>query len=106
MATTTADLVQIGGITYAIDFAAHSPKWQVATAQLPTVTSAAGNASSPPDLSTAVVAVATPAGVDLLDGTTGRVARTVAMTSVPAGSSAYPLGSGFVLSGPSTEVYR
>ena len=47
VATTTADLVQIGGITYAIDFAAHSPKWQVATAQLPTVTSAAGNAGVP-----------------------------------------------------------
>ena len=75
-------------------------------AQLPTVTAPSGDASAVPVLATAIVAAATAQGVDLLDGETGRVTRTVAMPTVAIGSTAYPLGSGFVLSGSSTEVYR
>jgi hypothetical protein len=106
VATSGADLVLIGAITYAIDLTHYAAIWHVASAQLPTVTAPSGDASSVPVLATAIVAAATAQGVDLLDGATGRVTRTVAMTTAAIGRTAYPLGSGFVLSGPSTEVYR
>jgi PQQ-like domain len=106
LSTARAELVQIGRVAYAIDDSGFALIWQADAALLPTVTAPPGDTGVVADLSTATVAVATAQGVNLLDGATGRIARTVAITSVPAGSTAYPLGTGFVLSGPTTEGYR
>jgi hypothetical protein len=97
-----ADLVWVGGHTYAIR--GTSVQWQTDTPNVPTVTAPAG--AAPPDLAQARLAVATSAGIAELDGATGHPARTFSVAAPAAGSLVYPLGTGFLVAGPSTVCYR
>ena len=59
-------------------------------------------------LGTARVTVPTPTGAAVLDGSSGRVVRSVTLSPRPAaGSTIYPLGTGQLVSGPAgTVAYR
>lgn len=103
IATARAQLVSTGGYTYAVGLSGTGVLWSAPTANPPTVT--ARDEATTPDLSDAVVAGVGNSGVTLLDGATGTVRRTLPVGSVTAGS-AYPFGTGFVLAGTRTAVYR
>ncbi len=105
-AAQDAELAWIGGTTYTINATGTAMLWSARTSTVPTVTSSVPT-SGAPQLASSVVLVAGPAGVDLLDARTGKVAQTLPTSSAPAaGSLAYPVGTGFVLAGASTTVYR
>jgi hypothetical protein len=99
--TARTELLWIGGVTYAVAGTGSDLLWHATTPGPPTVTSA--NGSSPPDLSAARILVKTPTSVAALDPETGAVAHSYA---VAAGGLAYPYGSGFLVSGAGTVMYR
>jgi len=100
----SAELLWISGTTYAVNPAGTKFLWTAPTPAPPTVTplSEAGL----PDLRASTIAVASAAGIALLEPGTGKTARTIAVAAPPAGSVVYPFGTGFVVAGPSTTVYR
>jgi hypothetical protein len=100
--TTTAQLVWIGGRTYAVRPDASSAEWAVPTAAPPTVASTTGEDT--PDLGTARIAVPTSGGIELLSGDTGRRAQQFTVAPPPPGSVVYSLGNGFVVSSDSGIV--
>ena len=106
-ATTSAadaDLIWSGGTTYALTSGASHYSWRAPSAGPPTIT---GDSSSPAILSRARIAVPTKTGVALLDGNTGRVRTSRPLDQPPPrGSRAFPFGTGFVIAGASTAVYR
>lgn len=102
--TARSELIRTGGLTYSIDASTPAIEWSAATTAPPTVT-ATDNAPLP-DLTAAYLAVAGSGGIDLLDGSTGAVSRALAVSAPAAGSLIYPFGSGFVVAGPSTVVYK
>lgn len=104
--TATAELVWIGGVTYAIQTSGSDFLWKAPSTGAPTVTPLPGSATLPPDLAQSTVLVASTDGVDALDGQTGTVKHKYAVAVPAAGSSAYPVSSGFVVAGPSTALYR
>lgn len=103
-ATARAELLWVGGVTYAVDVAGSDFTWVAATAGPPVVTARPGATDGGTDLARSTVAVVDQAGIVLLDPATGRVTRTYP-AGAAAGGRAYPLGSGFVLAGASTAVY-
>lgn len=102
--TYDGDLIWLDGRTYALRAAATSFAWQTDTASIPTVTDPAGTSS--PTLAAARLAVPASTGIVELDGTNGRAHATYAVGAAPAGSLAFPFGTGFVVAGPTTTVYR
>jgi outer membrane protein assembly factor BamB len=98
-----SELLWIGGTTFAFT-PAPSLLWKSATPGPPTVTTAPKFGQ--PDLSTAVVAAPGPSGVVVLDGDNGAAKHTYPVSAPPAGSQVYPLGTGFLVTGSSTVVYR
>jgi outer membrane protein assembly factor BamB len=103
-AATHAELIHTGGFTYAVSATQPDLLWSAPTIALPTVTTPDGEAT--PDLPGAFVAVPTTAGVDLLDGATGSVVKSYPVAAPPSGSQVYAFGTGFVVAGSSTAVYR
>lgn len=99
-----ADLIWIGGRTYALPTGTSAFSWQADTLSVPTLIDSAGGAT--PVLHDAQLAVPTSSGVALLDTADGTPAQGFAVAAPPAGSLVYPLGSGFVVAGSSTAVYR
>jgi hypothetical protein len=104
-ATARAEVIQVGGYTYSVEETGADFFWSRQGSPMPTITAQGGNPSISPDLSTAIVAATTPDAVELLDGGTGKVARTITCGPLPAGSLAYPMGSGFLIAGTSTSSY-
>ncbi|MGI8759891.1 MAG: PQQ-binding-like beta-propeller repeat protein [Jatrophihabitantaceae bacterium] len=102
--TAQGDVLWVAGVAYAIDQGATAFTWTAAASSPPTVTST--NNSVTPDLQASVMAVPTAGGIALLDPRDGRVARTFSVAAPAPGSLVYPLGTGFVIAGPSTTVYR
>ena len=102
--TASAELIRTGGVTYVLQPTATVFTWRARTASAPTVT--ATDQSSPPDLTYGIVAVTGPAGIAVLDSSTGRVRTRYPLPGLPDGALAYPFGSGFVVAGSSTSVYR
>lgn len=102
VATDRAELVTIAGVTYAVDPARTRPLWAVPTRTAPTVTSTSSDGSL--GLTTARITVTGNDAVSVLDGNDGTVRRTFAAAAVPADSRAYPLGTGFVVSGATGTV--
>jgi len=96
---TDADLIWIGGRTYALATAASSFAWQAATSNVP----------SAPDgsavLTDAELLAPTPAGAVRLDPRNGTVMTRFAIAPPPAGSTVVPLGNGLLVAGPGTTVY-
>lgn len=106
LATARAELVHVGDTLYSVQQSGADLFWGVHTLAMPSVTAPDGTRTGQPDLVTATVAVPSARGIDLLDGGTGRVTRTFLVGAQAPGSSAYPLGSGFLVAGPETVVYR
>jgi hypothetical protein len=54
----------------------------------------------------ALILAATSRSVVSLDGATGSVRRTFPIPPPPSGSRVFPLGTGFLVAGPSSRVYQ
>jgi outer membrane protein assembly factor BamB len=101
-----AELAWTAGTTYAVDPGGARQLWSASTTTLPTVAPSVATLGLP-SLTSSVVLVASPGGVDLLDGATGRVSLTLPVVPPPpAGSRVFAVGTGFVLAGSSTIVYK
>jgi hypothetical protein len=87
------ELLTIGGVTYAVNPNTASQLWSVTDADQPTA-----QQDNP--------LVITAQGITELNGSTGAVSTTWAISTPPSGSVVYRLGTGFIVSGTSTTVYR
>jgi hypothetical protein len=103
-ATNDGDLIRFGGITYALGADSTAFAWQAETGALPTVTSNTGAAL--PDLPFARLTVPTTTGIAVLSPTDGTVSRTFSVSPPAAGSAVHPFGTGFLVTGPQTVLYR
>jgi hypothetical protein len=67
-----------------------------------------GTAAGPPTLiSDTFVATSNGTGIDLRATTTGQLQRTVSLSPVPSGTvTAYPVGTGLLIAGTTTEMYQ
>jgi len=106
LASDRAELLWIAGTTYAVGTTGAAFLWTAPTSAPPTVTQLTGTASSTPDLRASSVAVAGAGGITLLDPGTGKTARSFPVAAPRSGSLVYPLGTGFVVAGAATTVYR
>jgi outer membrane protein assembly factor BamB len=102
--TIDADLFWTAGHTYALKTNATAFAWQAATSYLPTAVSESGSSNT--SLAKARLAAPASSGIVTLDGGSGSVGHRYTVAAPPPGSLVYPFGSGFVVAGPSTTVYR
>lgn len=93
--TADAQVVWIGGVTYALNTGRSEPHWATPTAAPPTIVSTTDNAT--PVLSTARVSVPTSTGIAVLDGNDGHPALRLAVAAPSARSLVYPLGTGYLV---------
>jgi hypothetical protein len=98
-----SEVLWAGGVSFAFS-PTPSLQWHRTTAAPVTVTVAP--TFGQPDLQTAVVAVPGASGVQVLNGTTGKVAHSYQIPAPPSGSQIYPVGTGFLVAGPHTAVYQ
>lgn len=103
-ATGDGDLLRFGGITYALGQDAPAFAWQAETAAVPTVTSRTGDGA--PNLAFARLTVPTSDGIATLSPAKGTVTHRFAVPSPAPGSVVYPFGTGFLVAGPQTVLYR
>lgn len=96
--TATADVVLIGGVSYAVTPGRGAALWSARTGVAPTVVPPSG-ADAPADLSSARISVPTAAGIEALNGTDGSVQQSFAVPGTSGADVAYPLGSGFLVGG-------
>jgi hypothetical protein len=99
-----ADLYWTGGQTYALKTNETSFAWHAPTGYLPTALNATGQANAP--LGKSRVTAPGSTGILDLDGATGSVTHRYPVAAPAAGSLVYPFGTGFLLAGSSTTVYR
>jgi hypothetical protein len=104
--TAHAELLWIGGVTYSVELTGADFFWATPTTAPPTVVPLPGMLEGTTDLHQSAVSVADTTGIVQLDPGTGRVRKTFPVAAPPTGSLAYPFGSGFVVSGSGTTVYR
>ncbi len=105
--TVNAEILWVGGVTYAIRASDSVVLWAGRTLSPPTVTATdAAAVVGLPDLTQAVLAAPTATGLTLLDTRSGRPSRDFAVSPPPPGSTVYPYGTGFLVAGPATTVYR
>jgi outer membrane protein assembly factor BamB len=105
--TANAVLVRLAGQVWAIDADGQTIQWTASLSRLPTVTSDTVAAGALPPLSNSTVLVALSRGVQSLDGSTGAGKTTYTLDPAPQpGSDVYPLGTGFLVAGPSTTVFQ
>jgi hypothetical protein len=105
LATTTAELIQIGETTYTVTPTGAELLWTASTRGLPTV-NPGGEEVQPPPLVGATVLAASASGVVSLDGSTGSVQHTFSVPAASSGSRVFPVGSGFLVAGSRTQVYQ
>jgi hypothetical protein len=98
------DLVWIGGRTYALLTGQTTFAWQTDTTDVPTVTDSSGTSAA--TLKEARLAVGLSSGIAELDGSNGQPHESFAVTAPSAGSLVYPFGTGFLVAGPTTTLYR
>ncbi|MDT4910304.1 MAG: hypothetical protein QOI69_3545 [Pseudonocardiales bacterium] len=106
VATDRAELIWIAGTTYAVDVNGLAFLWTAPTTLAPTVTAKSGAQGGTPDLAASTIAAATSSGIALLDPATGEPNPIYPVGAPAAGSRVYPFGTGFVVAGSSTTVYR
>lgn len=104
--TLNAELIWVDGLTYAVRTSDSAVLWASRTLSPLTVTTTNTAAGGLPDLSQVTLAVPTQRGLALLNPRSGRPSREFAVPPPPAGSLAYPYGTGFVVAGPATTGYR
>ncbi len=105
-ATGGAEFVHVGDALYSLSLTGTDQIWSTPAVTIPSVTPPDGSQTAAPDLTTAIVALPTTAGIATLDGDTGKTETTYPVGAPQAGSAVFPLGNGFVVAGPSTTVYR
>lgn len=103
--TARAEVLWIGGRTYALELTGTAFFWSTATSGPPTVTGAPGTDTAAVDLTDATVLAPIADGVAALDGGTGRPTHVYRLGRPPTGAIAQPVGDGFVLAGSQTAVY-
>ncbi|MEO6887318.1 MAG: PQQ-binding-like beta-propeller repeat protein [Jatrophihabitantaceae bacterium] len=103
-ATSRGELIWTGGVTYAVPTTGSAYLWTAPTIAAPTIISITTDQT--PDLSSAIIAAPGTNGIELLSGTDGQVVRTIAAPSPAADSTSYPFGTGFILAGSTTTLYR
>jgi hypothetical protein len=102
--TIDGDLIWVGTRTYALKTGATTYVWQADTTGVPTVTDSSGSTAA--TFQEARLAVGVSNGIFEIDGTTGRP-RTGYPAPAPAvGSFVYPFGTGFLVAGPTTTLYK
>ena len=101
--TIDGDLIWIDGRTYALKTKGTSFRWHLSTTGVPTVTSTSTSGVS--SLAGGRITAPTATGIAQIDGGTGAVSHTYP-ADVPAGSRVYPFGTGFVVAGATTTVYK
>jgi hypothetical protein len=99
---TDADLIWIGGRTYALRTGADGPAWSQRTGSVPTTVGGDGFATT---LDESRLPVPIGSGITQLDPKTGRPTRTFDVGAQPTGSLVYPLGAGFLVAGSRTTVF-
>jgi hypothetical protein len=99
---TDADLIWMGGRTYALRTGASRPAWETHTDSVPTTTGSDGLATT---LGQSRLPVAIGSGIAQLNPGTGRPDQTFPVGTQPAGSLVYPFGTGFLVTGSRTAVY-
>ena len=104
LATTTAELIQIGETTYTVTPTGAELLWTASTRGLPTVNPEGRRCSR--QLVGATVLAASASGVVSLDGSTGSVQHTFSVPAASSGSRVFPVGSGFLVAGSRTQVYQ
>jgi hypothetical protein len=103
-ATATAELIRVGTYTYALDNSGTAYAWRAATAALPT--SVGTGDVEPAPLADSRLSVPVPGGIGELDPASGKPARTFPVAPPAASSRVFPYGTGFLVTGPHTTVYR
>ena len=106
LASDHAELLWIAGTTYAVGLTGADVLWTTPTPVPPTLTALLATPGGTPTLRSSTVAVANSDGIVLLAPGTGKPARSFPVGPPPAASLVYPFGTGFVLAGASTTVYR
>lgn len=101
-AASDADLIWIGGRTYALRTDATKPAWVAGTDWVPTALGADGSMTT---LHESRLRVTVAKGLAQLDPATGQPTRLFPVGAQPAASLVYPLGTGFLVAGPHTTVY-
>ncbi len=86
------------GVTYAVDQAGKAYLWKVHSPVLPTVSSVAATGTQ--------LAVPAAGGIDLLKPGTGELTHTFPVGAPAAGSQVFEFGTGFVVAGVHTVLYR
>jgi hypothetical protein len=98
-----AELLWLGGISYALPTPGVAFSWTAATTTLPSLTASSGTPSA--SLTGALLTVPSATGISSLDPRTGKLAASYAVTA--SGTPAvYPYGTGFLVAGTTTTVYR
>jgi len=105
-ATSAAEVIWIGGTTYAIGSKSGAVLWSIPTPGPPSVTSSTGATDPAIDLPGSIVLAPAAGGVVSLDPNSGAVRTTYPVSSPREGSSVYPFGSGFLIAGSNTIAYR
>jgi hypothetical protein len=93
MTGNNGEVVRLGTTTYTLQADTGAQLWSARDLGQPTVQ----------DTDPLVIG---PSGVTKLDGATGAVVSTYSIPAPPAGATAVRLGTGFVIAGSSTTVYR
>ncbi|MDT4943002.1 MAG: hypothetical protein QOJ34_3091 [Pseudonocardiales bacterium] len=105
VSTSGAEIVWLGGQTYAIADSSREPLWRSDSAAPPTVISTTSDSS--PLLATARITVAISSGIGILDGNDGRLIQQFTVGTPQRGSLVYSLGDGFLVAGTSGVIaYR
>jgi hypothetical protein len=102
--TDGTELIWLSGTCYALASGSAQPLWRATTSSPPTVTSA--KAGSAPELGSARIAVPGSSGIEQIDGLTGSIQQSFPAPAPPPGARAYPFGTGFLMAGRSTTLYR
>ncbi|HEY3738018.1 MAG TPA: hypothetical protein VGL26_11305 [Jatrophihabitans sp.] len=100
---SSTELVWTGGRTYSIS--GNTEDWDTAMRALPTIS---GKDGADPAIDSGVFAVPGKSGIDLLDLVEGTVKRSVTVNggTIPDGARAWPYGTGFLVAGEQTSVWR
>ena len=85
--TAEAQVIWVGGVTYALSAGQPTPIWSAATVAPPTIVSTTDTTAA---LSTARISVATATGLAVLDGNTGATTLRFTVPAPPAGSIVQP----------------
>jgi hypothetical protein len=103
--TLTTEVMWIGGIAYAINSTSRHLTWATSTPSPPTVESDTEGVTA--SIDTARITVPGPPGVRILDGNTGHTAQQFTLPVPAQNTTAYSLGTGFLISSAAgTVAYR